>query len=288
MEYIAHLGTLFAIFAILALSLDLVVGYTGLLSITHAGFYGIGAYATAVLMVDHGVNFFVATGAGIVVAMVAAVLIGLVLSKFKSDYYALASLGFNVILFSAFLNWNSVTRGPLGIPGVLKPELFGVVFSDSAQFLILALALAAGVYGLSRVIVRSSFGRVLKAIREDEEALSVFGYRTQVYKLVVFVIAAGMAAVAGALYASYVTYIDPTTFTVNDSIFMLSVIVLGGLGSLRGALVGAAVLVLLPEALRFVGFSPDVAAQLRLAVYGATLILLMRFRPQGLLGEYRL
>jgi branched-chain amino acid transport system permease protein len=288
MEYIAHLGILFATFAILALSLDLVVGYTGLLSITHAGFYGIGAYATAVLMVDHGVNFFVAAGVGIVSAMAAAVLIGLVLSKFRADYYALASLGFNVIVYSAFLNWQTVTHGPLGIPGILKPELGSVMFADSGQFLVLAGVLAFGVYWLSRAIVLSSFGRVLKAIREDEEALSVFGYRTQVYKLVIFVIAAGMAAVAGALYASYVTYIDPTTFTVNDSIFMLSVIVLGGLGSLRGALVGAAVLVLLPEALRFVGFSPDVAAQLRLVVYGATLILLMRFRPQGLLGEYRL
>jgi branched-chain amino acid transport system permease protein len=288
LEYLAHLGILFAIFAILALSLDLVVGYTGLLSITHAGFYGIGAYATAVLMVDHGVNFFGAAGAGMLLAMAAAGLIGLVLSKFRSDYYALASLGFNVIVFSAFLNWQSVTHGPLGIPGILKPQLGSVVFSDSSQFLVLAGALAAGVYFLSRAMVRSSFGRVLKAIREDEEALSVFGYRTQVYKLVIFVIAAGLAAVAGALYASYVTYIDPTTFTVNDSIFILSVIVLGGLGSLRGALVGAAVLVLLPEALRFVGFSPDVAAQLRLAVYGLALILLMRFRPQGLLGEYRL
>lgn len=288
MEYIAHLGILFAIFAILALSLDLVVGYTGLLSITQAGFYGIGAYATAVLMVDHGLNFFAAAGAGVLLAMAAAVLMGLVLSKFRADYYALASLGFNVILYSAFLNWDSVTRGPLGIPGILKPELGAVVFGDGAQFLVLALALAAGVYGLSRAIVGSSFGRVLKAIREDEEALSVFGYRTQAYKLVIFVMAAGMAAVAGALYASYVQFIDPTTFTVNDSIFMLSMIVLGGLGSLRGALAGAAVLVLLPEALRFVGFSPDVAAQLRLAVYGLTLVLLMRFRPQGLLGEYRL
>ncbi len=288
MEYLLHLITMFAIFTILAVSLNLVVGYTGLLSLTHAAFYGLGAYATGVLLVDHGVNFFVALLAGVLLAMIVALPVSLVLARFRGDYYALVSLGFNVIVFSVLLNWQAVTHGPLGIPGILRPELFGFIFGDNWAFMMLALALAAGVYVLSRVIVRSSFGRVLRAIREDEQALSVFGYHTPSYKLVIFVVAAGLAAVAGALYASYVSYIDPSTFTVSDSIFMLTIIVLGGLGSLRGAAIGAAILILLPELLRFVGFSPDVAAQMRLVVYGVILILLMRYRPQGLVGEYRL
>ncbi len=288
MEYLIHLAVLFSIFSILALSLNLVVGYTGLLSLTHAAFYGIGAYVTGILMVGHGANFFVGLGAGVLAAMLLALPISMVLAKFRGDYYALVSLGFNVIVFSVLLNWQAVTQGPLGIPGILRPELFGLVFSNSFAFLVLALILAAGVYWLSQAIVSSSFGRVLKAIREDEEALGVFGYRTQTYKLVIFVIAAAMAAVAGALYASYTSFIDPHTFTVSDSIFMLAIIVLGGLGSLRGAAVGALVLVLLPEILRFVGFTPDIAAQMRLVVYGIILILLMHYRPQGLMGEYRL
>jgi len=287
-EYLIHLGVMVIIFAILALSLDLVVGYTGLLSLTHAAFYGIGAYVTGVLMVDQGQGFFVGLGAGVLLAMLLALPMSLVLSRFRGDYYTLASLGFNVIVFSVFLNWQTVTHGPLGVPGILRPELFGFVFSDSGAFLILALVLGAAVYGLSRAIVGSSFGRVLRAVREDEEALSVFGYRTHAYKLVIFVIAAGLAAVAGALYASYMSYIDPSTFTVSDSIFILTIIVLGGLGSLRGAILGAAILVLLPELLRFVGFSPDLAAQMRLVVYGIILILLMRYRPQGLVGAYKL
>ena len=123
MEYFIHLGVLFVIYAGLAMSLDLIVGYTGLLSVTHAAFYGIGAYTTAILMTVYGVNFFPALLVGIVVASVLALLIGLVMSRFKDDYYALVSFGFNIIVFSIFLNWQDVTRGPLGIPGIGKPML---------------------------------------------------------------------------------------------------------------------------------------------------------------------
>lgn len=288
MEYLIHLATLFSIFAVLAVSLQLVVGYTGLLSVTHAAFYGIGAYTTALLLTVLGVNFFVALLAGIALSMLAAFFIGLVLSKFRGDYYALASLGFNVIVFSIFLNWQSVTHGPLGIPGIPRPEIFGFQLSENIFFLVLALVILSTIYGTTRFIVHSSFGRVLKAIREDEEAISVFGYRTISYKLLIFVFAAGMAAVAGALYATYITFIDPSSFTINESIFMLAIIILGGLGSLRGAVIGALVLILLPEALRFVGFPSDIAAQMRQVIYGLILVLLMLYRPQGLVGEYKL
>ena len=134
----------------------------------------------------------------------------------------------------------------------------------------------------------SSFGRVLKAIREDEDAIQVFGYNTHQFKLTIFVIGAGMAAVAGSLFASYITFIDPTTFTLVESIFILAIVILGGLANLRGAVLGALFLILLPELLRFVGFPPDIAAQMRQVVYGAILVILMLYRPQGLLGEYKL
>ena len=283
-----HLGVLFSIFAILALSLQLVVGYTGLLSVTHAAFYGIGAYTTALLITTRDVNFFVALVIGVIITAVAALLIGLVLSKFRGDYYALGSLGFNVIVFSIFLNWQSLTRGPLGIPGIDRPELFNFVFSENIFFLALALIFLALCYGLSKWVTDSSFGRVLKAIREDEEAVSVFGYHTLFFKLAVFVFAAGVAAIAGGLYASYITFIDPSSFTINESIFLLAIIILGGLGSLRGAVIGALVLILLPEALRFVGFPSDIAAQMRQVIYGLILVGLMLYRPQGLVGEYKL
>ncbi|MFH1402371.1 MAG: branched-chain amino acid ABC transporter permease [Patescibacteria group bacterium] len=288
MEYLIHLGILFAIYAILGISLDLVVGYTGLLSVTHAAFYGIGAYATAILLTGFGVNFFLSVVLGVVFASFVALLMGLVLSKFKGDYYALASFGFNIIVFSIFLNWQELTRGPLGIPGIAKPSLFGFEFSSNFSFLILALAFLLGIFLVARFVVNSSFGRVLKAIREDEEVIQVFGYRTLYYKLTIFVISAGMAGIAGALYASYISFVDPSSFALMESIFILAIIILGGLANLRGAVLGALFLILLPEALRFVGLPSDIAAQMRQVIYGLILVGLMLYRPQGLTGKYKL
>ena len=288
MAYFIHLAILCAIYAILGLSLNLVVGYTGLLSVAQAAFYGLGAYVTALLMLNAGFNFFLAMLIGILVTGLVALAIGLVQSKFSGDYYALASLGLGVIIYSVFLNWQDVTQGPLGLPGIPRPNVFGFTLSDNIWFLLLSIVFALIVYFVSHLIVNSSFGRTLKAIREDEGAIRVFGYRTLNYKLAIFTIGAMMAAIAGSLYASYINYIDPSTFTVNESIFIIAIIILGGLASLRGSMIGAVFLVLLPEFLRFVGFPDEIAAQMRQAVYGLLLILLMLYRPQGLVGEYKL
>ncbi len=288
MDYFIHLAILFAIYGILGLSLNLVVGYTGLLSVAEAAFYGVGAYVTALLLVNAGWNFFAAMGVAVIASAAVALVIGLVLSRFGGDYYALASLGFGVIIYSIFLNWQAVTNGPLGIPAIPRPDFFGYVIGDEASYLVMSLVFLLLVYVVSRFIVRSSFGRAIRAIREDEAAIQVFGYRAINYKLLIFVIGAGIAAIAGALYASYITYIDPSTFSVNESIFVLAIVILGGLASLRGSLFGAAFLVLLPELLRFVGFPDTIAAQMRQAVYGVLLVVLMLYRPEGLTGEYRL
>ncbi len=288
MEYLIHLAILFAIYAILGISLNLVVGYTGLLSITQAAFYGTGAYATAILLTSFGMNFFLSVAIGIIATVIVSFLIGIILSKFDGDYYALGSFGFNVIVFSIFLNWQDLTRGPLGIPGISRPSLFGINFSSNFSFLLLTFAFLLLTFFLSRFIVNSSFGRVLKAIREDEKAIQVFGYNTLYFKLIIFVISAGMAAVAGSLFASYITFVDPTSFNLMESIFILAIIILGGLANLRGSILGALFLILLPEILRFVGFPTDIAAQMRQVIYGIILILLMLYRPQGLVGEYKL
>ncbi len=292
MEYLIHLAILVGIYAILALSLNLAVGYTGILSVTHAAFFGIGAYTTAILATRYDINFFFAMIVGAVVTGVISLLIGRVLSKFRGDFVALGAVGFNMIVWSIFLNWQELTRGPLGIPGIHRPEVgignMEYSFTSNTSFLILTLLFVLLVFWTCRHITESSFGRALKAIREDEEALAVFGYRTLYYKLAVFVVGAMLASIAGALFASYITFIDPSTFTVSESIFILSAIILGGLASNKGAVIGAVVLILLPEFLRFVGFPSDIAAQTRQAVYGIMLIVLMLYRPQGLVGEYKL
>ena len=288
MEYVIHLAILCSIYAILGMSLNLVTGFTGLVSMAHAAFFGIGAYVTAILMMTYGVNFFVALVGGCLVTAIAALLIGVVLSRLSGDYYVLGTVGFNFIIFSLFLNWESVTRGALGIPGISRPEFFGISFFSNEAFFILSAVIALGVYFVSRFIVSSSFGRVLKAIREDEKAIQVFGYRTVRYKLLIFVVAAIGAASAGSFLASYITFIDPASFVLGESVLIVSMVILGGLANLKGSIMGALFLVILPEFLRFVGFPVEVAAQMRQVVYGLLLVTLMLYRPQGLMGEYTL
>ncbi len=288
MEYLIHLAILFGIYAILALSLNLVVGYTGLLSITHAAFYGIGAYTVALCMTLLGWNFFLALFVGMILSALISFFIGLVLSKFSGDFYALGSLGFNVIVYSIFLNWQDLTRGPLGIPGIPKPDLLGFPFSSNTSFLVLVIVFLIATWYCVNWVVSSSFGRALKGIREDETALQVFGYRTGQYKLLVFMIASALAAVSGGLFATYISFIDPSTFTIDESIFILALIILGGLANVKGSVAGALFLILLPEVLRFVGFPTDIAAWMRSFTYGVILVLLMMYRPQGLMGEYKL
>ncbi|MBI4268641.1 branched-chain amino acid ABC transporter permease [Candidatus Uhrbacteria bacterium] len=284
MAYLVHILTLISIYAILALSLNLVVGYAGLISLAHAAFYGIGAYAVAILAAQYGLAFFPGVLIGCAIAAAASAGVGLLLSRFRDDYYMLVSLGFCAIATGVFVNWIGLTGGPLGIAGIPRP----IAFSSNESFLLLCLAFALLVFWASRWIATSSFGRALKGIREDEIVIQVLGYNTYAYKLVIFVFSAVCASIAGALYASYVSFIDPQTFDLNESIVILSMIIVGGLASIRGSIAGAAFLMLLPEILRFVGFPGALAGQMREFVFGLILTLLMLYRPKGLIGEYRL
>jgi branched-chain amino acid transport system permease protein len=160
------------------LGLNLIVGYTGLLSVAHAAFYGIGAYTTAILLTKFGLNFFISVCIGIIITGALAFLIGLVLSKFDDDYYALVSLGFTIIIYSVFLNWMTLTRGPLGIAGIARPSLFGISFTPNLFFLMFAVVFLIIIYLIAKFIVNSSFGRVIKAIRDNELAIQAFGYNT--------------------------------------------------------------------------------------------------------------
>jgi len=222
------------------------------------------------------------------ITLICALFVGFVLSRVKDDYYALGSFGFNVIVYSIFLNWESVTNGPLGIFAIARPEIAGHVFDSNTQFLVLSVFVSVLIVAVAFYITRSSFGRVLRAIRDDEEILLPFGYNTSWYKLTIFAIAALMASLCGSLYATYISFIDPSSFTLAESIFILTIIILGGLASIRGSIVGAAILILLPELLRFVGLPSKVAAQMRVVIYGFALIYLMYMRPSGLFGKYSL
>ena len=296
------IGTVFAIWAILAVSLNLVVGFTGLLSVGHIGFFGIGAYSVAILTstADYSVlrtqsiptyewPFFAALPVGIALAGLTALLVGVVFNRFRDDVFVLVSFGFAIISFNLFLNARAVTRGAFGIHEIARPVIGNRVLDGELEFLAMALACLAIVSLVAWFIVSSSFGRVLTAIREDEQAASVFGYRVTHFKLAVWVLSAMMAAVAGGLFASWTSFIDPNSFILLESILLVSIVILGGLATIWGSILGAMAFVLLEEGMRFLPFLPDVyVGQARQVVLGLMLVLLMLFRPQGLLGRYKL
>ena len=295
-------GTVFAIWAILAVSLNLVVGFTGLLSVGHIGFFGVGAYATAILTSNPAYEqlrteaiptfawpFFAALPVSVLMAGLVAIVVGVVFNRFRDDIYVLVSFGFAIIAFNVFLNWRSLTRGAFGIHQIAKPGIGGWVFDGELEFLALCLIALVLVMLVAWLIVTSSFGRVLTAIREDEQAIEVFGYRATHYKLAVWVISAMMAGLAGGLFSSWTTFIDPNSFILLESILLVAIVILGGLATIWGSLLGAMAFVLLEEGMRFLPFVPtEFTGQARQVVLGVLLVLLMLFRPQGLVGRYKL
>ncbi|GHT59452.1 branched-chain amino acid ABC transporter permease [Bacteroidia bacterium] len=266
----------------------MVVGMAGLLSLAQAAFYGIGAYATALGMTALGLNFFVSLILGAIINIAAAGLVGKILSRWKGDYYAIVSAGLSIIVFSILLNWKELTRGPLGIFGIPKPVVFGMPIESNAGFLILCLVVLALTFALYKWIDKSSFGRAAKCIREDEELAGVLGYNAPRIKSVLFNLSAMIAGIAGGLFASYIAFIDPSTFQVKEGIFLFTIIVIGGLASSWGSVLGALILLSLPEALRFIGLPYEVAAQLQQIIYGGALVAMMVFKPKGFFGKYRM
>ena len=288
MEYLINLAILFGIYSMLALSLNLVVGMSGLVSLAQAAFYGIGAYATAIGMTSLGLGFFTTILLGMVINAAIAFVVGKILARFQGDYYAIVSAGLSIIVFSILLNWKSVTNGPLGIFGIGKPEIAGYAFYSNSAFLMLTLVFSLVIYAIYWWIDRSSFGRVLKALREDEKLTQIMGYKTKYYKSVIFVLSAALSGVSGAFFASYIAFIDPSTFQLKEGIFLFTIIIVGGLSSARGSVIGALILISLPEVLRFIGLPYETAAQMQQIIYGAMLLLMMIFKPQGLFGKYRM
>ncbi|MGH8651237.1 MAG: branched-chain amino acid ABC transporter permease [Gammaproteobacteria bacterium] len=286
MDYLFTILILIAIYVILATSLDLIIGYTGILSISHAAFYGLGAYASALLAVHFGVPFLLGLLAGTAIAISASFIISIPSLRLHGDYFVIATFSFQMILFNVFNNWMDVTHGPLGIPGVPQPVICGWEIKSPRNFLFLAALFAAIASLIVNLLSTSPFGRVLRAIREDEVFAQAMGKNTLRFKVAAFAVSAGLAAWAGSLYAHYITYIDPTSFTVMESILVISMVIIGGAGSRWGPVIGAVVLVTLPEALRFLGLPSGVAANLRQVIYGFLLVLMMMFRPQGLVGRY--
>jgi ABC-type branched-subunit amino acid transport system permease subunit/ABC-type branched-subunit amino acid transport system ATPase component len=287
MELVWHIAVMVCIYAILATSFNLLLGIAGLFAFGHAVFYALGAYATAIFTLRMGLPFPLPLIAGVLITGAVGLAVALPSLRISGIYLVITTLALQVIAIDAIINWTTLTGGPTGLSGIPPINLFGWTLVGPQAFLPIAILAAALCFLIARHIDDSPFGRAMRAMRADESAAASVGKNIFAMKVSVFGISAALASVAGSLFAYYVSYVGADSFQVSETVLILSMVVVGGTGNLVGSVLGAAILVLLPEALAFVDLPATVAGQLRLLIYGCALILFLVFRPEGLLREPR-
>lgn len=279
-NYYIDVLTLAGIYVVLALGLNIVVGMAGLLDLGYISFYAIGAYSYALMSTRLGISFWLALPIGGLAASAFGVVLGLVTLRLRGDYLAIVTLGFVQIVHLVLNNWDRVTNGPNGILNIGRPAIGSFVLSQPIHFYYLILSIV----GLTILSVdrlnRSRIGRAWIAIREDETAAQAMGVDTTRLKILAFALGATWAGFAGVFFAAKYAFVSPESFTFFESVIVLCMVVLGGMGSVPGVILGALIVVILPEVLReFAGY--------RMLVFGAALVLMMIFRPQGMIGNPR-
>ena len=283
--YLIGILVTITVFGLMAISLDLLIGYTGLFTIAQAAIFGAGAYASALAALTWGVGFWGGAVFAIAVGALVAAVISIPSLRVSGDYLVLASFGVQVVFHGLFLNLDGVTGGPAGLRAIPRPEMFGVTIDRPSEYLVLYLAIAAVVVVVLRRMLAGPFGLLLQAIRDDEIVPQALGKNVLRLKVKVFVLSGAIAGLSGSLYAHYITFISPESFDVHTSIFVLAMVLVGGMGTLWGALVGAAILVSLPEALRFLPLPAMTLGPTRQIIYGLVLIIVCFWRPRGLIGR---
>lgn len=288
MSYLGNIIVQFCLYAVCALSLNLLIGYCGLFSLCHAVLYGLGAYAAAIAMTKFGMGFIPAWLLAVVVGLIASLLVSLPAARLKGDAFALCTLAFQVAIVDVLNNLIDLTGGPYGIVGIPAPSAFGFGLIGASRFSVLAVLVCVACTYAAWAVDRSAFGRSMIAMRNDELAAKTIGKNVFSIRVVACAIAGGIVALGGAVYASYFGYIDPSSFMLGESFVMLTMVVMGGSGNIVGPLLGAALMVVIPEMLRLLNVPSSVAPNIKQMVFAAILISLMFFRPQGLWGRYAL
>ncbi len=283
--YIINLAVLIGINAILAVTLNFILGYAGIFSIAHAMFFGVGAYTAAFVAMKFGVGFIPATLAGMVVSGVISLALALPALRVRGEYFVAASLGLQMLAITIFSEWKPVTGGIGGIISIPPASILGFEFTDPLHFLGLTLVCLVLVLVVIRQLVRSSFGRSLKAIRDDEVAASAFGKNVAVIKTLAVVVACSLAAIAGSLFAFYLSFINVESFVLDVSVQVMAMVIIGGTATLLGPVIGAILVLLLPALLSYLPYLPPTEiGSIQQVIYGLAMVLLMIFRPAGLWG----
>lgn len=279
--YIVNIGVLVGIYVILSMSLNLITGYMGIVTLGHAAFFGIGAYTSALLSLNFGLNFLVTSLAAAAVSAAFGLLLGLPTLRLSGKYLSIVTLSFCEIVRILEVNLKGLTRGPLGLPRIPAPEFFGLVLDEPWQQYYLVVLLCVLTFVCISRIMNSRVGRGITAIKNDPLAAEAMGVKCFQYKLMTFAVSAMFAGVGGAFYAHYMNYINPANFSFDQSTLILSMTIMGGLGNLFGSIFGAITLLAIPEILRPL-------MQWRQVIYGVLLVVMVMWRPKGLLGGINL
>jgi branched-chain amino acid transport system permease protein len=275
--YHLHILIMAGIFAILALSLNLLLGYTGQLSLGHAGFFGIGAYTSALLTLQLEWSFWLGLPAGAATAGLAGWAIGRLALQLRGAYFVLVTISFAGVVGLVAQNWMELTNGPLGLPGVPAPEVGPWSLRTKGAYYYLVLGATVLAWLVCHRLVHSRIGRALVALRENEPLATSVGVDATRYLVLAAVVSAAMAGVAGVLYAHYIRFVSPEVFLFTYTVTMVIMVVAGGKGTLAGPLVGAVLFTVLPEALR-----EATSWQWQMVAYGVVLVLLVFFLPRGI------
>jgi branched-chain amino acid transport system permease protein len=284
--FVFHTLVTIAIYAVLASSFDLVIGYSGQFSVAHAAFYGIGAYATAVLALDAHIPILVAALMAALVAAAFGWAVAIIAIRIGGIYLVVASLAFQMVVIATFHNVSSL-GGALGIGHISHPGIFGHYITSTREYAVIYIAVAILVALFVWWLARSPFGRALQTIRENTVAAMALGKNPTYLKSWAFAIAGGIAGLAGAMYATYVTYISAESFSNDVNILIFAMVIVGGVGTVVGPVLGAVILVALPAALTFLPISPQTLGPAEQLIYGVLLVVVVAFRPEGLIGLMR-
>ena len=283
MNYLFHIATLITLYMVLVQSMNIYLGYTNILALSHVAFMSIGAYTGTIVSLNGG-GFWAGFFLGGLIALVLGGLVGLTSINLKADYLGIATLGFAQIVSSVSQNWTSLTRGPLGLPGIPKPTLFGFHLNTKFEFFLFTFFISCLLMFFMFRLVKSPFGQVLQTIRDDEIAAKSLGKNIVHYKLIVFSLGSMIAAFAGALYAPFIGYIDPKSFTLHEMALVLVMLILGGLGTFRGPFIGVVIIVFLQESVTFLSLPTQWVGSLQLLLYSLIFLMVMIYFPQGIGG----
>lgn len=285
MDFFASYLVLAEIYVLLTLSTNLLVGVVGIFSVSQAAVFGVGAYIVSDFLLSGTMGFLPATAIAVACCIALNVIVTLPALRVAGDYFVVTSFGIQLLATAGYTNWTEGTGGANGLPGIPPADIFGLQLTSTMQYL--GLATVAALLGCLSfwLVMRAPFGRLLRAIREDELAVAAAGKGVLTAKVSAAALSGAYAGVAGGLYATFMSFIDPSAFDLDASILLLSMVVLGGSRTLAGSIVGPFLLLALPQVLAYVSLPTSIAASARQLIYGVLLIAFMLFRPQGLAGE---